>query len=295
MKILITGSTGFIGKHLVNKLLEEQHQVFCTVNKNKSISHERIETINFEDHTSNEIVNFLKEKEIEGVIHLASLFLSSHKTEDVGILIDTNVKFSSILLDCAAAAKVKWFINTGTFFQHFNNAEYSPVNLYAATKQAFQVISQYYIEIEAIKFITIKLSDTYGSGDTRSKVFNLWNNAANSGEILEMTEGNQVIDITHIDDVISFFIGAATLLNQNSSSINNGSNYAIRSKKRYTLKQLAEIFQSVKNKKINILWGKKPYRLREVMVPWDKGCVIPKWKPSVEIKEGLKKMFENIE
>lgn len=295
MKILITGGTGFIGKHLINKLLDNQHQVFCTINKNKNIPWEKVETINFDNHTTTEIVTFLKEKKIEGVIHLASLFLSSHNTEDVGNLIDSNVRFSSVLLDCAATAKVKWFINTGTFFQHYNNAEYSPVNLYAATKQAFQVISQYYVETEAIKFITIKLSDTYGPGDTRSKVFNLWDNIANSGEILEMSEGEQIIDITYIDDVINFFITAVHLLNQNSSIINNGNSFAIRSKERYTLKQLAEIFQSVKKKKINILWGKRPYRLREVMVPWNKGIVIPSWEPSIKLQEGLKKMFKNID
>lgn len=295
MKILITGGTGFIGKHLINKLLDEQHQVFCTINKNKNIPWEKVETINFDNHTTTEIVTFLKEKKIEGVIHLASLFLSSHNTEDVGNLIDSNVRFSSVLLDCAATAKVNWFINTGTFFQHYNNADYSPVNLYAATKQAFQAISQYYVETEAIKFITIKLSDTYGPGDTRSKVFNLWDNIANSGEILEMSEGDQIIDITYIDDVINFFITAVNLLNQNSSIINNGNSFAIRSKKRYTLKQLAEIFQSVKKKKVNILWGKRPYRLREVMVPWNKGIVIPSWEPSIKLHEGLKKMFKNID
>jgi len=291
MKIFITGATGFIGKHLVKKLVAEGHQIAVNLYGNEETPFDSIvKTYQLnENNTANDIAYF-KQEAFDGIIHLASLYLTLHKPEDAVKLIDSNVRFSSYVLECAAQAKTKWFLNTGTFWQNYNNAEYSPVNLYAATKQAFESIARYYIETNQIRFSTLRLSDTYGPNDTRPKIFNLWFKNADSGELLKMSPGEQTIDITYIDDIVDAFYLLATQLN--SGSIQTGSFFAVKAEKRYTLKELANVFEQATGLKLNINWGGKPYREREVMVPWENGKTITGWRPKFDVNKGLIKMLE---
>lgn len=292
MKIFITGATGFIGKHLVKKLVDEGHQI--TINlfgEEPSPFDDKVLTYKLKETNIKNDIEYLKQESFDGIIHLASLYLTIHQPEDAVKLIDSNVRFSTSILECAAQAKVKWFINTGTFWQNYNNADYSPVNLYAATKQAFESIARYYIETNQIKFCTLRLSDTYGPNDTRPKIFNLWERIAKTGETLDMSPGEQIIDISYINDIVDAFELLANHLQNNNPEVDNGSVYAVNAKIRYTLKELALIFEEATGYKLNINWAGKPYRNREVMVPWERGTSVPEWKPIYLIADGIKKVF----
>ena len=63
--------------------------------------------------------------------------------------------------------------------------------------------------------------------------------------------------------------------------------YSIKGNESFKLKEVISIFEKVTNKKINILWGSRNYRKREVMNLWDKGIKLPKWKTSITLEEGL--------
>lgn len=289
MKIFITGATGFVGKNLVNRIVKEGHEVTINLRKGKNSPFEKeVAVYHLEEETAEKDISFFKEKVFDGIIHLASLYITTHKPEDITHLIDSNVRFGTYVLECAAQAKVKWFINTGTFWQNYNNADYSPVNLYAATKQAFESIAQYYIETNQIKFTTLRLCDTYGPNDTRPKIFNLWEKIAKSGETLDMSAGEQIIDISYIDDIIDAFILLANHLQTNHPSITKGAVYAVKAENRVTLRELALIFEQATGYKLNINWGKKPYRVREVLTPWENGNVVPGWAPKIKIEMGIK-------
>jgi hypothetical protein len=54
------------------------------------------------------------------------------------------------------------------------------------------------------------------------------------------------------------------------------------------LKKVASIYQKVAGKKLRIVWGGKPYRVREVMTPW-KGKLLPGWKAAVDLETGIRK------
>jgi CDP-paratose synthetase len=287
MKIFITGATGFIGKHLIFKLLEKSFEVTINIrNNSKNIFGKKVKTYQLGFDIEKDI-DFLKMEQFDGVVHLASYFVTSHKPNEIEDLIDSNVKFASYILECASQARIKWFVNTGTFWQHYQNEIFSPVNFYAATKQAFENIAQFYIETNQIHFCTLKLSDTYGPYDTRKKIFNLWKNIAMTGESLDMSPGNQLIDIVYIDDVINAFL----LLIDTILDKPNGVVYVLKSERRYTLKELSFIFENCTNQKLNINWGGKSYNDREVMVPWESGELIPGWKQKISIVDGINKIF----
>ena len=202
--------------------------------------------------------------------------------------------FSTRVLEASVKANVKWLINTGTFWQHYENRDYSPVNFYAATKQAFEAIAQYYLETTNINFVTLKLNDTYGPEDTRPKIFNLWLKIAGTSETLDMSAGEQLIDIVYIDDVVEAYVKAIELLENDNDKKLKGKSFAVSSGRHIKLRELARVFEEVTGKKLNINWGKKPYRKREVMVPWNKGQTLPNWKPTITIEEGIKRICDCI-
>ena len=287
MNILITGATGFIGKALVSRLLKEGNNLFFTTRESKP-DHQ---SINLAQSTHQEVISFFIKHQIDGIIHLASLVLVTHSPNDIKNLIDSNIAFPTQLLEAAKETKVKWFINTGTFWQHYNNEEYNPVNLYAATKQAFEDVLKYYSETSTIQFLTLEISDTFGPEDTRSKIFNLWLKAKNSNEELNMSPGNQMIDILYIDDVVDAFKCA---INRLQNSINKLEKFSITSQKPLSLREASTIFESVFKSELKINWGKLPYREREVMQTWNKGQNLPDWSPKKSFAQGCEEIFKLI-
>lgn len=291
MKILISGATGFIGKHLTEKLLENNNDVCAIVRPSTTggALNKKIKLFIFDNNMS-DLISFMEKEKFNGVIHLASLFLAQHKPEDIQGLVQSNVLFSAILLEASVKSNVSWFINTGTFWQHYENKRYSPVNLYAATKQAFESIAQYYVETSAINFVTIKLCDTFGPGDTRPKILNLFSKISKTGEKLDMSPGEQLIDLSYIDNVVDGYLRMISLLSNDEKRKLGGKSFVVSAGKRVTLKKLAAIFEKVTKRKLNINWGGKEYRPREVMTPWEKGDKIPGWKPKVSIEEGIRRL-----
>jgi len=288
MKIVITGSTGFVAKAIIDKLIENGDDVYAIVREHSDKTGINKNTNFFVDNgDSNSLVEFFAEVKPDGVLHLASLFLAQHEQGDIEALILSNITFGTRLLEASVKADVSWFINTGTFWQHYENKDYSPVNLYAATKQAFQDIAKFYYETKKINFVTIKLNDTFGEGDTRKKVFNLWKGLADSGETLGMSAGNQIIDISYIADIVEAYMLMIQHLNNDKECQYAGSTYAVSSSERMPLKELAKVYEKATDTTLSITWGERPYRFREVMFPWDKGEPVPGWKQRTTLSNAI--------
>ena len=298
MKILMTGITGFIGHHLGERLVNDGHEVHAIVrptSKIKELSENLQRNVTFhvydKDNTVLDIVTDLcvDDSRPDVVYHLAANFLNEHTFEDIQDLIQSNITFGTELLDAMVANNVYNFINVGTFAQHFEDAEYSPTNLYAATKECFEGIITYYVEARNLKCIALHLFDTYGADDKRGKILGLLKRIAESGETLKMSPGGQLIDIVYIDDVIEAFIAAGKLLA--ACKYDYCGTYGVSSTKPLLLRQVVKIFEDVAGKKLSIEWGGRPYRAREVMVPWSSYKLLPGWQPKVSLQEGIKRFL----
>ena len=280
MKILVTGCNGFIGQHLCARLRKE-HEVFYLARPHNPMQLPGANgaTFFFENNNIGALSRFLRDNRIEGIIHLASLYLQAHKEEDIPDLILSNIYFGTAVLEAASKADVKWFINTGTIWQNFNAPDgsdiYCPVNLYAATKQAFMDVAKFYSETTNMRICTLKLCDTYGPNDTRRKIYSLFEEVARTGEILQMSAGEQKLDILHVDDVVEGFARLAEMMH-NGETLND--EYVLSSGRQLTLRELAAKYEKEHNIHLNIDWGTRPYRNREVMNPY-KGNVLPGWGP----------------
>ena len=300
MKILMTGITGFIGHHLGERLVNDGHEVYAIVrptSKIEELSENLRRNVQFhvydKDNTVLDIVTNLCANDCrpDVVYHLAANCLNTHRFEDIQDLIQSNVTFGTELLEAMVTNSVYNLVNAESFFQHYEGKEYSPVNLYAATKQCFGGgVVRYYSEVRSLNCISLTLFDTFGADDKRQKILGLLKKIFETGETLKMSPGEQLIDIVYIDDVIEAFILAGKMLA--SCQYDYCGTYGVSSTKPITLREVVKIFEEVAGKKLSIEWGGRPYRAREIMVPWNQYKLLPGWQPKVSLREGIKRLLE---
>ena len=286
-KVFVTGATGFVGNALAHYCLtqgNETHVLVRSPEARRNFSPGI--TVHLTDGSIDSLRHALEQSRADTVFHLASLFLANHQPEQAASLVTSNILFGTQLLEAMALTGCKKLVNTGTSWQHFATTEYLPVNLYAATKQAFADIATYYHEAAGLSCITLKLFDTFGPGDTRRKLVNILLDAARTGEALDMSPGMQIIDISYVDDVVTAFAQAARLLETSQEPVLK--DYFV-SGERLTLRDFVQVVSSTLGRKINARFGARPYREREVMQPVAPGdLLLPGWQPHYGLAEGIR-------
>ncbi len=291
---LITGATGFVGSHLACRLVDEGWEVHVIIRPNSDLKQLQSIlseiTIHIHDGSTESMLSVVEAARPDIVFHLASLFLAQHSPKDIIPLLRSNVIFSTQLVQAMVEQKVYYLVNTGTSWQHYENKEYSPVCLYAASKQAFEDILQFYAEATPLKVITLKLYDTYGPNDPREKLFSLLRKAVTQQKTLAMSPGEQLIDLVYIDDVIDAYLIAAGRLQNNEVSAHE--KYAVSSGNPIRLREIVKLYEQEINYSLPIQWGARHYRDREVIVPCSRGICLPGWKAKINLKEGLSKLTE---
>lgn len=295
-RILITGINGFIGKNLVKRLIKENWEIYAIIRTTTDIDTLNSfygNKINFYVYKENVELYYVIEKIRPDItVHLASQYLTEHEYMDIPNLIKNNIIFGTSILDALVRNDCKKFVNIGTSWQHFNNEPYNPVNLYAATKQAFRDITVYFEKAFGLECITLELFDTYGDNDNRPKILNLIKKHLKSGEVLETTKGEQKLNLLHVDDVINgIMLSVKYLMDEN---IHCYGDFVISNNNTVSLFDLVKRCEKISNKKINIKWGARPYRRREVMTLWDKGEKLPGWEQLISLDEGLKDFMKDI-
>lgn len=287
-RAFVTGATGYIGSRLVARLVHDGWAVHIVtrVDSKLDVLHGVLSRIAVHEHDGSTagMIEVLARARPDVVFHLASLFLAQHTPDNVESLIGSNLLFSTQLAEAMVANKVRHLINTGTSWQHFENQAYNPVNLYAATKQAFEDILVYYVNAGHFKVTTLALFDTYGPGDPRKKLVALLRNTARTGEPLLMSPGEQLIDLVHITDVLdAFLLAAQRIANQALPYVR----YGLSSGQPLSLREFVNLFERVTGATLPIVWGGRPYRAREVMVPWE-APALDGWRPRIKLEEGLR-------
>lgn len=291
--ILVTGGTGFVGLNLVRRLASLGYETHVIARKNSNLEEIKSLEGNIVIHIYNQslqsMIEIFKKASPDLVVHLASLFISEHRVEDIDELFKSNILFGTHLLEAMKQEEVSYLINTGTNWQNYCSSEYNPVNLYAATKEAFENIAKFYTESTALRMLTLRLYDTYGPNDKRPKIFSLFNKISQTGESLDMSPGDQLLGFVHIDDIVDAFLAAMEQIKNKEKHYNEV--YFLTPEKYYSLKEVVKIYEAVKAVRLNINWGLRPYRSREVMKPFE-GNRLPGWEPKIDLKEGIGRLSE---
>ena len=293
---IITGATGYIGSHVLKYLLSEGWDIHVVADPRFGYDNIKdvMSKIDVFEYSGNidALCTYFKKVQVDVVFHLAAAVVTNYETEQVPVLIQSNVQFGTEILEAMKQSGTCLFIGTGSYWQNYNLEVYNPVDLYAATKEAFEKILKYYTEVENIRAITLRLFDVYGTGDNRPKIWNIIRKKAGTDEVIDLSAGEQLIDMVFISDVCSAYKCAFNLLDKDHNIINKI--YGVYTNQRRPLKEIVELYRSLLNDPVHIRYGGKPYKKREVMKPIENLEILPGWYPQVSLLDGFKMMVNEI-
>lgn len=294
-KVLITGSTGFIGRHLIPKILKNGYEVLeITRSYSKSIEcfGERTSKIEINDLLFKEKIS---EFDPEYVIHLAAYLTSSDEWKDIEKLVNSNILVLAKILNAVSVTNIKLFINTGSFSEYFyGNDTYEPAYFYAATKTASRSLVNYYSKAYNFKQVTVVPYTIYGGNDSNKKVIDIMIDSLNYKLPVDLSPGEQILDFIYIDDVIDFYL----LLLERESLIDDKTNFQLGTGKGHTLREVAHLIEVISHKKVNINWGGKSYRNSDIMFAianLKNSKSMLGWSPKITLEKGLEKLFVKIQ
>lgn len=290
-KILITGGSGYIGQHLLKRLLSEKSRSIVLLRGKNSHVDRRGNITYYDYHSSSfDMYKMMKQEKPDIVIHLAGYFLGEHTASDITKLLDSNIRFGVVLLDAMAQADIHNLINTGSYWEYYRqNGIYHPVNLYAALKRAFKDIIQFYVEAYSLNVMTLQLYDIYGVGDPRNKLIPSLFMHRHTNVPFPMSPGRQYVDFVYMSDVIDAYMAAIEYVEKSKKPFNEtveiGSGNPIR------LDRFITLFEEVCECSVMVEFGKRPYRKREVMhacADINKAKRLLHWEPKVTLEAGLR-------
>jgi nucleoside-diphosphate-sugar epimerase len=283
-RALVTGATGFVGGHVVTRLVNDGWTVDALVRDPAGAQLPDGVTVQAIPAPIEELIALVAELKPTVCFHLATAFRGVHVPEDIEPMVEANVGFGTALAEAVSQAGDCVFVNTGTVWQHYDARPYSPVSLYSAMKQGFTDILRFYQEVAGLPVVTLELTDTYGPGDPRPKLLPILLKAARTGMHMQLTDGTQLIDLVHVDDAVSALLATAAGV--------PGETYGATGGETLTIRDLVARFESVSGLTVDAEWGVRPARPREMMRPWMVSGPPPGWAPQVSLDAGIKALIE---
>lgn len=297
MKVLITGSTGFVGKTLVNFLHKKSIADMCLLVRNREkavkLFSDLYPIISTNDSNWDvEIVRFNPDV----VLHLAAHYTNQRDKESIKELLESNILFTTLLLEAVSHTSCSCFINIGTFTEYSDGCvEYQPNNLYSATKTAIRPILKYYQTQSLWKWINVVIYSPYGRRNESKKVIDFLLDAIYSDTQVDFSPGEQILDFIHVDDIADFFI---TLIQSMPNLIDSYYQFYLGTGQGHTIREVAQVMEDVFKKPVHANWGGRNYAPSDVMhavAPINKNIRILGWKAKLSLMEGIELLRKDLE
>ena len=222
MKILVTGSSGFLGARLVEKLLQKGHSVTGIDIDRKKINNKKFKhyTLNISNlNNKNKILKLIGRKDL--IIHTAAK--QPFKIDnDISKYLDINFFGTKNILETIKNSNIKKFIYCSSFSVYENkkgpfkeNAELNPNNAYGLSKKLSENLVKFYSKNYKIKAVILRFDGIYGFKQNLPGFIKMcMSEAILNKNIILFNRGKLKRDYLYIDDAIQSIILSIKKINK---------------------------------------------------------------------------------
>tara|TARA_B100000579_G_C22759654_1_gene818305 strand:+ start:149 stop:1150 length:1002 start_codon:yes stop_codon:yes gene_type:complete len=226
MKVLLTGSSGFIGFHVAKRLIKEGFEVVGLDSMNdyysRQLKEDRLSILikdnNYEFHEvlledKDSLENIFSSHKFEYVINLAAQAGVRYSLTNPDAYISSNIEgFLNLLEICKehnslkhllyASSSSVYGMNNQSMFSEADEVNH-PISLYAATKRSNELMAHVYSNMYEIPMTGMRFFTVYGPwGRPDMALFHFTKSIIEGREIEIFNQGNMKRDFTYIDDIV---------------------------------------------------------------------------------------------
>lgn len=304
---LVTGGAGFIGSHLVDRLLADGHKVTCIDNfdefYDRNIKEQNIsEHLKNPDYTLLEL-DFRDKSSLEqvvgsydAIIHLAAKAGVRPSIENPVAYQEVNVTGTQNLLEFAKDQGIQQFVFASSSSVYGKNPNVpwreddrvlEPISPYASTKVSGELLGHVYSHLYGIRFVALRFFTVYGPRQRPDLAIHKFARLIlDEKPIPVFGDGSTRRDYTYIDDIITGVVNAISYTDSLYEIINLGNNNTV------SLKEMIETLEAAIGKKAII--DRKPMQPGDVDQTWaytDKVNQLLGYKPTTPFSEGIAKFI----
>lgn len=298
---LVTGATGFIGKALVARLSQESDSVYCLVSP-KSGQSERlprlaglipIETGSTDPLLPDALANAMPEV----VINLASYGVDPI-SRDPDALVHGNIGVMVQLIQGLRRTSPRVILHAGSWSEYaemdgseaiLETHPISPRSVYGAAKAATSILGNGLARQAGIPFVTLRLFNVFGVGEAPHRLIPHLIDRLSRSELAELTPGDQIRDLTYVDDVVDAILVAS------KSPLQPYSAYNVCSGMPTQMRWVCETVAEMMGKPRDLLsFGAMPSREDEpqaVIGNNDHFVSATGWHPRISVEDGIRRMI----
>jgi UDP-glucuronate 4-epimerase len=250
MTILVTGGAGFIGSHLVDRLLEQGNNV-VTVDNFDPYYDRSIKENNIREHRKHDHYRLVEEdirnldalrneitEEVDVICHLAAKAGVRPSVKDPVGFQEVNVMGTQNMLEFAKEKGVKQFVfaSSSSVYGTNENVPWSeddhvlkPISPYASTKVSGELMGHVYSELYDMRFLALRFFTVYGPRQRPDLAIHKFLRLMNNGEQITLYgDGSSRRDYTYIDDIIDGVMAAIDYKDSMYEIINLGNNRTVQ-------------------------------------------------------------------
>jgi len=313
MRVLVTGSAGFIGFHLSDYLLKNNNTVigidnindYYDVNlkksrlkilkKNKNFFFHKFDLIN-----AKKLEDLIKKFKVEYIVHLAAQAGVRYSIENPKTYFKNNLEVFFNILEASKKNNIKHliFASTSSVYGENNNFPLKendntdkPISFYAATKKSNEVLAYSYSYIYNLPCTALRFFTVYGPyGRPDMALFKFTKNILENKKIQLYNNGNHSRDFTYISDIVS---GIFSILKKNNNTKNLFNTFNIGNGNSRKLKDYLRTIEKKLNKKAKIT--NLPLQLGDIKKTHSDISSLNNYSnymPKTDIEEGIDKFID---
>ena len=307
-KVLVTGADGFIGSHLVERLVTQGCRVRAFVYYNS------FNSWGWLDHASLQVAKCIEIfpgdirdpngvaeacRGVDTIFHLAALIGIPFSYHSPDSYIDTNVKGTLNILQAARKCKVKKVIHTSTS-EVYGTAQYAPIDEkhpinpqspYAASKSAADSLALSFYSSFDLPVVVLRPFNTYGPRQSARAVIPTILTQVCAGQKSVKLGNLQVTrDFNFVSDTVEAFLRLAESDGGPGEVFNAGSGLET------SLREVIAAIRKITGIDFKVVVGKERLRpqkseVERLVCNADKLRGVSGWKPRVSLEEGLKQTY----